>query len=85
MSSRKAIPIKILPKATYCCAFWSKIIVKDYVVAAYLGNYFCPYRTYVYMLHQVRRVLPWAKEAIGPSARCCLYIKSCEESKKTSV
>ena len=34
------------------------------------------------MLHQVRRVLPWAKEAIGPSARCCLYIKSCEESKK---
>ena len=35
------------------------------------------------MLHQVRRVLPWAKEAIGPSARCCLYIKSCEESKKT--
>ena len=37
------------------------------------------------MLHQVHRVLPWAKEAIGPSARCCLYIKSCEESKKTSV
>ena len=28
------------------------------------------------MLHQVRRVLPWAKEAIGPSARRCLCIQN---------
>ena len=113
-------PINPSSRATYCCAFWSRIIVKDYVVAAYLsdrlflalghiltkisskdfqpqatknteyiedgcqlifaisllGNYFCPYRTQVYILHQVLRVLPWAKETIGLSARCCLCIKN---------
>ena len=33
------------------------------------GFYFCPYRTWLDMLHDVRRVLPWAKETIGLSAR----------------
>ena len=28
------------------------------------------------MLHQVHRVLPWAKEVIGPSARRCLCIQN---------
>ena len=26
------------------------------------------------MLHHVRRAMPWAMEAIGLSARCCLYV-----------
>ena len=30
--------IKPFPKARYSSAFWSKIIVKDYVVAAYLSD-----------------------------------------------
>ena len=38
MSSRKAIPNKPFPKARYSSAFSSKIIVKDYVVAAYLSD-----------------------------------------------
>ena len=115
-----AIPKKSLHKARNSSAFLSKIMVKDYIVAAYLsdrlflalghiltkisskdfqpqatknteyiedgcqlifaisllGNYFCPYRTQVYILHQVLRVLPWAKETIGLSARCCLCIKN---------
>ena len=31
--------------------------------------YFCPYRTWLCMLPYARRVLPWAKETIGLSAR----------------
>ena len=34
--------------------------------------YFCPFRTYCFVCNRVRRVLPWAKEAIGLSARLSL-------------
>ena len=37
------------------------------------GFYFCPYSTYSCTLHNVPRVLPWAKKTIGLSARLCLF------------
>ena len=39
--------------------------------------YFCPYRTWLDMLHDVRRVLPWAMETFGLSARLCLLVIPC--------
>ena len=40
--------------------------------APWIRFYFCPYRTWLDLLHDVRRALPWAMGDIGLSARCCL-------------
>ena len=54
-------------------AFWSKILFNDFAISQ-PGNHFCPYRTWLDMLHHIRRVLPWAMETIGLSARPYLYV-----------
>ena len=37
--------------------------------APWIRFYFCPYRTWLDVLHGVRRAVPWAMETIGLSAR----------------
>ena len=56
-------------------SFQKRIFCVTFTVLQFLkakishGFYFCPYRTWLDMLYDVLRALPWAMEAIGLSAR----------------